>query len=145
MKAAKVTPKTLRDLLRTAGLRATSARVAVARVMSDAGAPLSHADVCERVGDQGFDRATIYRNLVDMVEAGLLRRADLGDHVWRFELTGADGEHDQGAHAHFVCSDCGTVECLPDGAVAVRPVRGAPRSLRAGVEVQIRGRCDDCG
>jgi len=35
---------------------------------------------------EGWDRATLYRNLVDMTDAGLLRRVDLGDHVWRYEL-----------------------------------------------------------
>ena len=34
---------------------------------------------------QAWDPATIYRNLTDLSEAGLARRTDVGDHVWRFE------------------------------------------------------------
>lgn len=134
----------LRNKLRDMGLRATAARVAVLEVLVTADGPLSHADVCERVGDRGFDRATLYRNLVDLAEVGMLRRSDHGDHVWRFELTEGTPSHPPDAHAHFVCSDCGTVECLPSAAVSVKPVRGAPRALKKSVEIQVRGRCDSC-
>ncbi len=134
----------LRELLRSAGLRATSARMAVLEVLLEARAPLSHGEVCDRVGERGIDRATLYRNLIDLAEAGLVRRSDHGDHVWRFEWIGTDGQHDAAEHAHFVCSRCGTVSCLPAGAIAIQPVRGAPRSLRGGVEVQVRGVCDTC-
>ena len=76
------------------------------------------------------------------------RREASGDHLWRFELK--DRAHDEhrekdAAHPHFVCTECGTVECLPDGAVTVAPVKGAPRALKkARVEVQVRGTCNDC-
>lgn len=109
--------------------------------------PLSHAEVCARVGDAGFDRATIYRNLVDLGDAGAVKRTDIGDHVWRFELTEDGGEHSTEVHPHFVCTDCGGVACLPEGSVVVRAMRGTPRSLAAatGVEVHVRGVCDSCG
>lgn len=135
----------LRALLREAGLRATTARVAVLRVLTDEKVPLSHGEVYERVGDQGFDRATVYRNLVDLAEAGLVSRADLGDHVWRFELLD-DAGHAVEVHPHFVCTDCGTVACLPTEAVAVRATRGSPKSLRrrGAIEININGLCDAC-
>lgn len=136
----------LREVLRAAGLRATSARMAVLEVLLAARAPLSHGEVCDRVGDRGIDRATLYRNLIDLAEAGLVRRSDHGDHVWRFEWTGGESaDHQAAEHAHFVCSRCGTVSCLPEGAIAIHAVRGAPRSLRVGAEVQVRGVCDTCG
>lgn len=137
----------LKVRLRAAGLRATAARAAVLECMLSAEGPLTHADVCERLADAGFDRATVYRNLADLTDAGLLRRSDLGDHLWRFELK-TEHEHHEHAdevHPHFVCTECGSVACLPDGAVTLRAVKGAPRSLRAGnVEIQVRGACNDC-
>ena len=145
MKRAKITAEALRDRLRQLGLRATAARVEVYRVLLEAKMPLSHAEVCARVGDAGFDRATIYRNLVDLGEAGAVKRTDIGDHVWRFELTEGDGEHSTEVHPHFVCTDCGGVACLPEGSIVVRAMRGAPRSLgAASVEVHVRGICDHC-
>ena len=81
------------DKIRTAGLRSTAPRVAVLRELEAATAPLSHADLVDSLGSQGYDRVTIYRNLTDLTEAGLVVRADLGDHVWRFELRRAGKEH----------------------------------------------------
>lgn len=141
----------LRDRLRKAGLRATSARVGVLKALESSKAPLTHAEVYEQVAADGFDRATVYRNLIDLADARFLKRYDLGDHVWRFELLRADadgnGAHRAEAHPHFVCSDCGTVECLPAASVSVSIVRGGPKSLRkaAELEIQIRGLCNECG
>lgn len=130
--------------LRTAGLRATSARAAVLRCLIEADAPMTHAEVCERLSLLGYDRATLYRNLMDLTDVGLATRTDLGDHLWRFEIAGRD-RHDESAHPHFVCSSCGEVRCLPEEAVDVKPLRGVPRSLKSkNVEIQIRGVCNSC-
>jgi Fur family ferric uptake transcriptional regulator len=137
----------LKSRLRAHGLRATAARLAVYEVLIGAGGPVTHGDVVTKLEGSAFDRATTYRNLVDLAEVGIARRSDLGDHLWRFELVErAHGEHEAAeAHPHFVCTECGTVECLPDGAVTVAPVKGAPRALKkAHVEVQVRGTCNDC-
>ncbi|MBP9205132.1 MAG: transcriptional repressor [Kofleriaceae bacterium] len=132
----------LKDALRAAGLRATTARVAVLRLLRATTGPLSHADVADRLGDGAWDRATLYRNLIDLVDAGLLRRFDHGDHVWRFEL--ARPAHPDGdPHAHFVCTDCGTIECLPELDVGVKG--RAPRAVKKRkVEIEVRGVCDRC-
>jgi Fur family ferric uptake transcriptional regulator len=141
------TKSDLKSRLRDAGLRATAARAAVLDCMLAAQGPLTHADVCERLADAGFDRATVYRNLADLTDAGVLRRTDLGDHLWRFELKAAEEHQDHAGevHPHFVCTECGAVECLPDGAITVQSVKGSPRSLRAGkVDIQVRGACNQC-
>ena len=103
---------------------------------------MSHGDVADRLASQAWDRATIYRNLTDLSEVGLLRRTDVGDHVWRFEAVGSD--HEPSAHPHFVCTECGTVECLPEIELAVRRAK-APRAVKQRqVEVHVRGLCDAC-
>ncbi|MFT3925835.1 MAG: transcriptional repressor [Myxococcales bacterium] len=135
-----------RELLKTAGLRVTSSRTAVINVLRGADTPLSHADVAARLEQQGLDRTTVYRNLVDLAEAGILRRSDVG-HIWRFELAGGSSNaHDSEQHPHFVCTDCGKVSCLPSGSIAIKALRGAPSALRKGgdLEIQIRGQCDAC-
>ena len=144
---SEVSPQRLKQTLRAAGLRATSARAAVLHCLIDADAPLTHAEVCERVAAQGYDRATLYRNLIDLTEVGLAVRTDHGDHLWRFELVGQKdgGDHSDVAHPHFVCSGCGEVRCLPEESVDVKPVSGLPRALEhKQVEIQIRGLCNDC-
>lgn len=134
----------LRGALRAAGLRATIPRVRVLSVLGSAATPQSHGEVADRLAVEGFDRATVYRNLVDLTEVGLVRRSDLGDHVWRFELA-REGHHAEDSHAHFVCASCGAVACLPVESVQVSPSKGAPRALKGGeLEIQVRGLCDGC-
>jgi Fur family ferric uptake transcriptional regulator len=132
------------SLLRAAGLRSTEPRVAVLRHLGDQTAPVSHADLCRALEKDGFDRATLYRNLIDLTEVGIVTRTDLGDHVWRFELKRRDGNH-VAAHPHFVCSDCGTVSCLPDVDVRISRGKRAPKSLATkDVAIQITALCDEC-
>ncbi len=110
------------------------------------GTPVSHPELFEALAQQGFDRATLYRNLVDLAEAGIVRRTDLGDHVWRYELRLSEGHVIE--HPHFVCTDCGEVACLPG--VDVKIVSSGnhnetPRSVRSRkVAVQLSGRCNQC-
>ena len=134
----------LRQELRDAGLRATSSRLAVLQVLRRARRPLSHGDVLERLDEAAWDQATIYRNLTDLTDAGLLRRAVFEDRVWRFEQTDAEA-HDPMAHPHFVCVSCGQVQCLPGVEMRVSSAGDAPGALTNGTsEVVVRGRCDDC-
>ena len=138
------TATALKERIRTTGLRSTGARVAVLRVMDEAARPMTHQEVSQRLEGAGFDHATIYRNLTDLTEVGLLSRIDLGDRVWRFELRRGDVDH-KGKHPHFVCTSCGDVACLPDQSVSVKPSAGAPRALRRkNVVIQLQGRCDSC-
>jgi Fur family transcriptional regulator, ferric uptake regulator len=132
----------IRSRIRQAGLRATLGRIATYEALHVAAAPLTHADVVAKLSSIGLDRATVYRNLTDLTEAGLVARSDLGDHAWRFELSHA-GPHDS-EHVHFVCIDCGEVACLPGVGLEVSAV-DVPRAVsQQRVEVQLRGRCDDC-
>jgi Fur family ferric uptake transcriptional regulator len=138
----------LRATLRRAGLRGTLPRLSVLWALRRADAPVSHGDVAAAVSDHALDRATVYRNLLDLVRVGLARRTDLGDHVWRFEAVRQDGGRrhpGKREHPHFVCSQCGTVECLDDLSLHLgRSVR-APRALRTkAVEILVKGRCDRC-
>ncbi len=146
MKKSSPQPKLIdyQERIRGVGLRSTAPRVAVLRELETAQAPRSHAELVEALGHEGYDRVTIYRNLTDLTEAGLVVRADLGDHVWRFELKREAGGH-AGTHPHFTCTDCGAVSCLPEEAVKLASTRGAPKSVTARkVEIQLRGLCDRC-
>jgi Fur family ferric uptake transcriptional regulator len=69
-------------------------------------------------------------------------RAELGDHVWRFEWR--KPEHDNADwHPHFVCVDCGNVTCVRDFELEDRL---HARRLRVGkiTEVLFRGHCAQC-
>jgi len=135
----------LRAQLREKGLRATASRVAVLERLQQVTTPVSHAELAAELSPRGWDRATIYRNLIDLTEVGLVRRTDVGDHLWRFELRDESDRHGNDEHPHFVCDACGDILCLPDQVVQIKAARGAPRSLRRkGIQIQLKGRCDRC-
>ncbi len=141
---AKAKLPELRTMVRERGLRATPSRLAVLELLlaNASGQPMSHAEVAEKLAAGPWDPATIYRNLTDLVEVGLARRTDVGDHIWRFEVVSAT--HDAAGHPHFVCTECGTVECLPVMEF-VMPRSKTPRALKQRkVEVHVRGVCDTC-
>lgn len=124
-------------------MRATPSRLAVLDALRASRQPMSHGELATHLGAQAWDPATLYRNLVDFAKAGLVRRTDLGDHVWRFELA-TNEHHGTSRHPHFVCSECGERQCLP-AMELVLPRASAPRSVRQHrVEIQLRGLCDAC-
>ena len=132
----------LRQTIREGELRATPARVATLALLHRASSPLTHADVAEHLADLGIDKATAYRNLNDMTDAGLLRRTELGDHVWRFEPIG-EGEHQQADHPHFVCVDCGSVSCLNEIKLTKKSLT-ASKQIGEVTEILLRGHCRNC-
>ena len=136
----------LKATIRGAGLRSTAPRIAVLRRLLAATTPVSHGELVDTLADEGMDRTTVYRNLVDLTDAGLVQRTDLGDHVWRFELRrGARGAQHTEEHPHFVCVDCGGVSCLPGLSLKVEGQAKAPRSVTKNkVSIQLKGLCDDC-
>ncbi|MEM6470513.1 MAG: transcriptional repressor [Planctomycetota bacterium] len=131
-----------RNKIRDAGLRATPARVATLLALRDAEAPLSHAQVSACLAELRFDRATVFRNLNDMVAADLVRRSELGDHVWRFELV-AEDEQSHRSHPHFVCIDCGSISCVQDIELTKKS-KAATKSLGEITEILLRGHCPEC-
>ena len=131
-----------RQTIQAAGLRATSARVATLLVLRESSAPLTHAEVADQLASHEIDKSTVFRNLTDMVNVNLLRRSELGDHVWRFEIIReTEGEHE--SHPHFVCVDCGTVSCL-DEIQLTNKSKVASRRLGEVTEILLRGHCHDC-
>ena len=129
----------LRELLASRGLRVTDQRVLLLQELAKVKSPISHPELTERMANSGLDRATVYRNLLTLADAGVLVRANLGDNVLRFELPrtlSSDHKH----HPHLVCSECGNVRCLPAGTVKLHGE--AAKSEVA--EVQLRGRCAAC-
>ena len=128
--------------IRDAGLRATPARIATLTLLHDASAPLTHAEVAEKLTNLGVDKATVFRNLNDMATAGILRRTELGDRVWRFELITEDGKHGS-SHPHFVCVDCGLVSCMDDVKLTAGSMR-ISREFGEVTEILLRGHCKDC-
>lgn len=130
-----------RQRIHDAGLRATAPRVAVLRLLSETDRPLSHSEVVEAIGTDDWDQATVYRNLVKLVDVELARVASKVGGVARYEAR-AEGEPPH-VHPHFWCETCGSVECLPKMKLTGSLGRRWSRSLEAS-ELQLIGECPEC-
>jgi Fe2+ or Zn2+ uptake regulation protein len=87
--------------LRELGQRYTGTRRRLIDILARAGSPLSIPEILK--GRRGLPQSSVYRNLSDLVEAGVVRRVMTEDEFGRFELT----EDLTGHHHHLICSRCG--------------------------------------
>lgn len=117
--------------------------MAVVEQLQQARSPVTHAELAEELVPRGFDKATVYRNLIDLTEAGLVSRTELGDHVWRFEIRDHE-DPGAAAHPHFVCIDCGSVTCLSDVEFNTATKQRASKIGRV-TEILLKGHCNNCG
>ena len=71
-----------------AGLRPTSARIAVLSVISCADSALSHSEILERlVTQKEFDRVTIYRVLDRLTHHHLVHKISGENRAWKFQIS----------------------------------------------------------
>jgi Fe2+ or Zn2+ uptake regulation protein len=105
----------LADLLRSAGLRVTAARLAVLSALAEC----PHADaesVIRRVRDElgSVSSQGVYHALAVFTDAGIVRRIEPASSPALYELRVGDNHH------HVVCRKCGAVQDV-DCAVGRRP------------------------
>ena len=133
----------VRALLKGQGLRATAPRIAVLVTLHERKAPMTHDEVMGSLPPGAYDKASVWRVLSNLADADILRRMDLGDRVWRYELYDACRSITDN-HPHFLCESCGVVSCLP--ALTVSAENGQlPETLRdADFHIRIAGRCAAC-
>jgi Fur family transcriptional regulator, ferric uptake regulator len=91
--------------------------------------------------DQRISRATIYRTLQWMVDAGIARKVDFGEGRFRFEHS-----YRQPRHFHLICKSCHrSFEFLSsDIEASVDEVATARSFTVAQSVVQIYGTCEEC-
>ncbi len=93
-----------------------------------------------KAANRSVSRATVYRTLAKLVEAGLLRKIELGPRTVY--------DHDYGYpwHEHLVCSNCGAmIEFTHEGIVeAVEGVAAQKQFRVEGYDLVVRGTCAEC-
>jgi Fur family ferric uptake transcriptional regulator len=142
-----------REVLRRASLRVTAMRLTLISHLAASRHPSTAQklfdDLCaaaKRSKAAEPDRVTVYRTLNTLVEAGLAHKVDPGDRVFRFSLTDharCEGEHHHHEHPHFVCDDCGTVECLDGERVVIKGPGSTKRRVKQD-GVVLHGTCGSC-
>ena len=94
-----------------------------------------------RQEDHRISRATVYRTLQWMVDAGIARKVDFGEGRFRFEHS-----YRQPRHFHLICKTCHrSFEFLSSDIEALLEEVAAARSFTASQSVvQIYGTCEEC-
>jgi len=89
----------------------------------------------------GIGRATVYRTLQRMVDAGIARKVDFGEGRSRFEPS-----HRHPRHFHLICTQCHrSSEFLSSDIESLMEEVAAARGFAAReAVVQISGTCEDC-
>ena len=100
--------------LSAAGERVTRQRLLIANALARAGRRLTAEQLYRRLrGRQpGIGRATVFRTLETLVDAGVARRLELDGHVYAY--VACLPEH----HHHLACTRCGRVEEIDEAYVA---------------------------
>lgn len=98
------------SLLKECGLKHTAGREALLEKLIKAERPLSHKDICSRLGSLHYDPVSIYRSLEAFINAGIVHRIETDDRTWLFAVCTCSNENH--CHPHFFCRGCGKSECL---------------------------------
>ena len=96
--------------LRAAGHRYTNQRRRLVELLAEAGHPVSIPDI---LPGSDLKQSSVYRNLADLEQAGVVSRVTTDEEFGRYELA----EDLIGHHHHLVCSRCGKmrdVDVPPD-------------------------------
>ena len=132
-------PEAIKRSLAGSGLRSTPQRYAVmAFLMEQAGHPTA-AEIFKAVNrvDPRSSRATIYNNLRDLVQAGLVREVAMEGRAARFDVEGIQ-------HHHFICDRCGNVEDVGWYDVPLPPATSLGKRVLRQCELIFRGLCTKC-
>jgi Fur family transcriptional regulator, ferric uptake regulator len=131
------------DRLRPAGSKRSSKRDLILNVFLRQEGHLSADDLVDMIRreDQRISRATVYRTLQWMVDAGIARKVDFGEGRFRFEHS-----YRHPRHFHLICKSCNrSFEFLSSDIEALVEEVAAARNFSARQSVvQIYGTCEEC-
>src|SRR5712664_3128483 len=129
--------------LRPAGGKHSAKRDHIVDVFLRQKGHVSADDLFELVGRQnpGIGRATVYRTLQWMLEAGIARKVDFGEGRSRFEPA-----YRHPRHFHLICTTCHTSSefLSSDVESLMEEIAGARKFAAAQSVVQIYGTCEQC-
>lgn len=132
------------EMLESRGITLTPLREAVLRSIGDADRPLAAVEIMASVrSHMPINKVTFYRIIDLLVDKGLVRRLSAGDRAFRYGM-GVMSHHPD--HPHFVCTRCGTMECLgPDLLPAgIKNLQTGDKRIIKRVDVLFEGVCESC-
>ncbi len=131
------------DSLRPAGSKRSGKRDLIVNVFLRQEGHLTAEDLVDLIHkeDQRISRATVYRTLQWMVDAGIARKVDFGEGRFRFEHS-----YRHPRHFHLICKSCNrSFEFLSSDIEALVEEVAAARGFTPRQSVlQIHGTCEAC-
>lgn len=142
----------LQQFIRAKGLRNTPQRQAIVDAIFSTDEHFTAEDLWDRVRKKQSrsSRATVYRTISLLVEAGLLHEIDLGDDQKTYDPNFVDSP----AHNHLVCIDCGKVVEFEDSHIQLlnecttrrlgyRPAKQTLKIEGCCEKLRQKGRCEN--
>jgi Fe2+ or Zn2+ uptake regulation protein len=130
-----------KQLLKTAHLKVTPARLLVLKILANARKPLTVGEINRELSGMDLkpDTVTIYRTLESFLDSRIILQLEFGEGKFRYELT-------RDEHHHFICENCNTVLDIDSC-----PVADLEKSIRREKQVVITrhsleffGLCNQC-
>jgi len=145
----------LQQFIHSKGLRNTPQRNSIVETIFSSDEHFTADELWERIrkkrpNSSSISRATIYRTITLLVEAGLLHEIDLGDDQKTYDPNFVESP----AHNHLVCIDCGKIiefedehiQLLNDCAARRLGFRPSKQSLVIEAcceKLRLHGRCEN--
>ena len=145
MDVMKPSPSDPAVTLQSAGLRVTPVRLGVLKILDQNGAPMDVPAMLEAMPPH-TDAVTVYRTLGTFLKKKLIHRVRGEERSWRYAI-GQPASGPAHQHPHFVCDDCGRVECLAGAEVpkALAKTMKLDRGYAVSyTEVIVHGQCVRC-
>lgn len=121
-------------------LRVTGPRRAILKALTSEHGPFTVEEIHQQLEPHTCDLVTVYRSVAALEGAGIVRRCDFGDGIYRYEYN--VGEHH---HHHIVCRSCHKVEaiefCVVDVLERLAKQRGYSRITHT---MELFGLCPAC-
>jgi len=92
----------IEELIKNKNIKLTTARVKLLEILEKSDRPLCYEEIKNNIS---MDKATFYRNISKFEDKGILNAFESSDKKRYFEVK-------LNPHAHFVCVECSSVECI---------------------------------
>jgi Fur family ferric uptake transcriptional regulator len=130
------------DRLKHAGERVTNQRLVIAAELGRASRQMTADELYARLQSShpGIGRATVFRTLERLVDAGVARRLEREGHVYGYVT--CEAEH----HHHLACTRCGRVEEINESYISPLATRiKRERGFQVDdARLDFYGRCASC-
>ena len=117
----------IEEIIEEKNLKRTPARTELLEIFYTQNKPIAYEDIKALIR---MDKATFYRNVSKFEQENILSSFESNDKKRYYELQ-------KNPHAHFICNECNTIECLKD--IQTPKIEGYQI-----VDTVFKGLCKEC-